>query len=222
MSLIFAIQVEVGKEIAVWQSLRGVLQTNQVGHFVDTIYACELAVERKGRTKFVGEVSGYIFIKLAEFVEEFPAELWHAIKNTPKVYQILKRAIPEDEFNLFYEGLSATKVIQLEVEAETEYREIATEADRSSDEISPVLMASMLAEIRLIKKLAKRAGNRVWAAIGGYSKKAVLCLRLPCDVIQSHESYASPITVALAVLYEMKRRLIPLNLSLEGRGGRTV
>lgn len=174
MSAIFAIQVEVGKEITVKQMLTDILHRNQCNE-IQSVYACEQVVNKRGRTHLAGQVSGYIFVQLVNGLSELTAQLWHLIKGMPKVYKILKRAIPQDEFFTFYEGLTATQVVQIPEETVEELSE------------NVVTHEELEAEIKVIKEKARNYGNKLWAAIGSYTKKTALYLRLPTELLEKYK-----------------------------------
>ncbi|CAN7767567.1 hypothetical protein LJR153_007327 [Paenibacillus sp. LjRoot153] len=196
MSAIFAIQVEVGKEITVKQLLMGVLQRNHCNE-VQSVYACEQVVSRRGKSHLVGEVSGYIFVQLVNGLSELSANLWHLIKGMPKVYQILKHAIPETEFFTFYEGLTATQVVQI---SEQTTEELAAGTCVSHEEL--------VAAINKINTKARKSGKRLWDAIGAYTKKTALYLRLPTNMLEYYKDKREPLEQVLFVLHEMEWGLL--------------
>ena len=110
MTSIFAIQVATGSEIWVKDLLTQTL--NRVGNrWVKEIHAFETFTQKfSGKStapkQFKSAVPGYIFIeiKFPNF-HYMPPDLWHIVKSIPKVFKILKEAIPMDEFNKFYKSV---------------------------------------------------------------------------------------------------------------------
>jgi transcription antitermination factor NusG len=127
---VFAVRVYTGHEIQVKDMLERVLKQSN-DQWVTKIHAFETFTQRfSGKTsapkKFKGAVPGYIFIELKANLTKIPAQLWHIIKKIPKVCQIFKENIPQEEF----EHLIETADIEPDIELNTPAQVMEPEEER--------------------------------------------------------------------------------------------
>lgn len=136
MSSVFAVQVWAGSEIEVKDTLSRLLK--KIGDTtVKAIHAYE-TITQKGRSfKERGKLEGYILIELNDI--KLSNNLWHLIKNVPKVIQILKNQVSEEEFhqltNIDLESTLDVTVDRAKTEEEiaNEQRELLHKANMEKD-----------------------------------------------------------------------------------------
>ncbi|NHN35579.1 transcription termination/antitermination NusG family protein [Paenibacillus agricola] len=111
---IYAIEVSRGKEWIAKEKLSQLLQFFSC-NLVKDVYACHTEVIAKSKKTKVAALSGYIFIRLFGDHDVIPPEVWNIIKKTPAIIRILKHAIPQEEFDLFYESFENISTTEVEV-----------------------------------------------------------------------------------------------------------
>ncbi len=155
---VFAIQVATGSEIWVKDLLTQTL--NRVGNrWVKEIHAFETFTQKfSGKStapkQFKSAVPGYIFIeiKYPDFYY-MPPDLWHLVKSIPKVFKILKDAIPMDEFETFF------KSVDIEPNFEVSLKEKVKTETEMDIENSNLLHRANTTDVKESKRCLEQLGT---------------------------------------------------------------
>ncbi|MFD1362691.1 transcription termination/antitermination NusG family protein [Lentibacillus salinarum] len=132
---IYAVRCFTGEEIEVKEMLKYTLERQQC-HFVKAIHAFETFTQvfrgkSTARKEMKSAVPGYIFVETNDNFPLMRKELWHLIKSIPKVCQIFRNEIPEEEMDYFFETCDVEPDIEVRLnhDTQTEEQKIAAEQE---------------------------------------------------------------------------------------------
>lgn len=133
---VYAVRCFTGKEIEVKEMLNYTLENSSQYTLVKAIHAFETFTQKfKGkstaRKEMKSAVPGYIFVETTDHLPLMRKELWHLIKRIPKVCQIFRTEIPEEEMNYFFEVCDIEPDIEVSFDndTQTEEQKIAAEQE---------------------------------------------------------------------------------------------